>query len=212
MPDDEDFEAFDYGAENIQDAMDMVMESDDFNPDTIFASLMGAYEDDTCLAEIGAIYENEAYMATLTAMDEKCPATEEETETTWSMTSDYSGDCGLGDVESACAAASGQHLLFTMAINCKGKDHPEYTASFSTTSAPFCAGASCAEPTSEEQKEAQEYWTSVLEGAIEEEFSKAGIDAEGQEPKTTSRKHDSLSSDVTQVSSTDFFLGRFQHT
>merc|ERR1711971_622758 len=30
--------------------------------------------------------------------------------------------------------------------------------------------------------------------------------------KTTSRKHDSLSSDVTQVSSTDFFFGRFQHT
>jgi len=177
MPDDEDFESYDLGAENIQDALDMVMESGDFDPDTIFASLMGAYEDDTCNTETEAIYENEAFMASLDAMDKMCPVTEEDTEKSTTITYDYSGECGLGGVESACAAASGAYATSSMTINCKGKDHPEYTASVSTTSMPFCAGASCTEPTAEEVKEAQAYWTSDLEAAMQDELTKGGIDA-----------------------------------
>ena len=63
MPEDEDFEAYDYGAASIQDAMQMVID-----PESIFASLMD--DDDKCEDEIEAIYEDAGVLASLGAMAE----------------------------------------------------------------------------------------------------------------------------------------------
>ena len=71
MPEDEDFEAYDYGAASIQDAMQMVID-----PESIFASRIAhgprtdMDDDDKCEDEIEAIYENEGVLDSLGAMAE----------------------------------------------------------------------------------------------------------------------------------------------
>jgi len=135
-------------------------------------------DQDACDDEMNEIYSDDDFLKVVGDIMEKCPTQMETTETSASITADYS-NCAASDAfEPACTAATGltielPHIYISCAYT---DDEGTYTGTIDINGMGMCVGSSCtAEEEAPYEEKSEEDMEKEIEAALEEELAKIGI-------------------------------------
>jgi len=130
----------------LGDALDALVNDEHFFRGHRLQRLLDDDADDAaCAAEMEAIYSNWGFMKTVFKINNACPPELDMTDTSISMTQDYSDCDEESTFDDACAGVSGVTVdVPDIAASCTLEDEDTtYTSSYSMKGTLTCAGVSC---------------------------------------------------------------------